>query len=195
MSVLSDYEITRLCHGERPMITPFVGYEATRKTGISYGLSSHGYDLRPDGVFWLFHPDVDRRTAPVIDPKNFDRRLVKEYAVDDSGVFILPPHGFALTSSREYFRMPRNVRGVCWGKSTYARCGLMCHVTPLEAGWEGNLTIEISNQAPVPMLVYAHEGLCQIEFAWVDGEIIRNYADKAGKYMGQQGITAARAEA
>lgn len=189
MSVLSDFEIAMRCHGERPMIEPFVTYKDKVPGTISYGLSSHGYDLRSNGKFWLFHtrPAYD---APVIDPKAFDHDLVEEIEVEPGQPFVLPPQGFCLTSSLEYFRMPSNVRGVCWGKSTYARAGLMCHVTPLEAGWEGNLTIELSNQAPLPLKIYPSEGLCQIEFSLVFGAVIKSYAEKGGKYQGQTDITA-----
>ncbi|MEI8393886.1 MAG: dCTP deaminase [Rhodospirillaceae bacterium] len=162
----------------RGMIEPFV--ESQRADGvISYGLSSYGYDARVSSKFKIF-TNVDNA---VVDPKNFSEQGFVERNVD---VCVIPPNSFALACSVEYFRVPRDVLVICLGKSTYARCGLIVNVTPLEPEWEGHVTLEISNTTPLPARVYANEGLCQFLFLKGEGPCETSYADRKGKYMWQQ---------
>ncbi|OGF53986.1 MAG: dCTP deaminase [Candidatus Fraserbacteria bacterium RBG_16_55_9] len=175
------------------MIEPFV--EKQVGTGvISYGLSSYGYDIRVADEFKIFSNVNTRLIAEgkpiVVDPKNFDSGSF----VDHKGGFcIIPPSSFALGRSVEYFRIPRSVTALCVGKSTYARCGIVCNITPLEAEWEGHVTIEISNTTPLPAKIYAHEGICQVLFLEGDELCEVSYADRQGKYMSQKGITLPKA--
>ncbi|HQT88793.1 MAG TPA: dCTP deaminase [Acidiphilium sp.] len=164
----------------RGMIEPFV--ETQKRDGvISYGLSSYGYDARVADEFKIF-TNVD---SAVVDPKDF----APSSFVDRSGpVCIIPPNSFALAHTVEYFRVPRDVLVICLGKSTYARCGIIVNVTPLEPEWEGQVTIEISNTTPLPAKIYAHEGICQFLFLQGAGPCEVSYADKAGKYMRQRGV-------
>jgi dCTP deaminase len=166
------------------MIAPFV--ETQKRDGvISYGLSSYGYDARCSDQFKVF-TNVD---SAIVDPKSFDPAGF----VDRTGpVCIIPPNSFALTHTVEYFRIPRDVLVVCMGKSTYARCGIIVNVTPLEPEWEGQVTIEISNTTPLPAKIYAGEGICQFLFLKGHAPCETSYADKAGKYMGQLGVTLPR---
>lgn len=171
------------------MIEPFVD-QHTGKGVISYGLSSYGYDIRIADEFKIFTSVNTRLIAEgrpiIVDPKNFDWGSF----VDHKGEFcIIPPNSFALGRSVEYLRIPRGVTGLCIGKSTYARCGIVCHITPLEAEWEGYVTIEISNTTPLPAKIYANEGICQVLFLEGAELCEVSYADRQGKYMGQQGIT------
>jgi len=167
------------------MITPFE--EAQKRAGvISYGLSSFGYDMRVAREFLIFTPATGQLT--VIDPKAMDEAAMVSYEGDTC---IIPPNSFALARSVEYFRMPRNVLGLCLGKSTYARVGIITNFTPFEPGWEGYVTIEISNTTPLPAKIYAGEGIAQVLF--FEGEQPEvSYADRKGKYQGQTGITVAR---
>jgi dCTP deaminase len=170
MSILSDIWIREQAQ-QHAMIEPFV--EAQRRDGcISYGLSSYGYDARVADEFKIF-TNVD---SAVVDPKNFD-------------CCIIPPNSFALARTVEYFRVPRDVLVICLGKSTYARCGIIVNVTPLEPGWEGHVTLEFSNTTPLPARVYANEGACQFLFLKGEQPCETSYADRAGKYMGQRGVT------
>ncbi len=163
------------------MIDPFV--EQQKKEGvISYGLSSYGYDARVSNEFKIF-TNVD---SAIVDPKNFSEAGFVSRDVD---VCVIPPNSFALARSVEYFRVPRDVLVICLGKSTYARCGLIVNVTPLEPEWEGHVTLEISNTTPLPAKVYANEGLCQFLFLKGDSPCETSYADRAGKYMHQRGVT------
>jgi dCTP deaminase len=164
----------------RGMIEPFV--ETQKRDGvISYGLSSYGYDARVADEFKIF-TNVD---SAVVDPKDF----APSSFVDRSGpVCIIPPNSFALAHTMEYFRVPRDILVICLGKSTYARCGIIVNVTPLEPEWEGQVTIEISNTTPLPAKIYAHEGICQFLFLQGAGPCEVSYADKAGKYMRQRGV-------
>jgi dCTP deaminase len=164
----------------RGMNEPFV--ETQKRDGvISYGLSSYGYDARVADEFKIF-TNVD---SAVVDPKDF----APSSFVDRSGpVCIIPPNSFALAHTVEYFRVPRDVLVICLGKSTYARCGIIVNVTPLEPEWEGQVTIEISNTTPLPAKIYAHEGICQFLFLQGAGPCEVSYADKAGKYMRQRGV-------
>jgi dCTP deaminase len=166
---------------ESRMIEPFV--ETQKRDGvISYGLSSYGYDARCSDHFKIF-TNVD---SAVVDPKNFSPASF----VDRTGpVCIIPPNSFALTHTIEYFRIPRDILVICLGKSTYARCGIIVNVTPLEPEWEGQVTIEISNTTPLPAKIYAGEGICQFLFLQGSSACETSYADKAGKYMGQRGVS------
>jgi dCTP deaminase len=170
--------------GEHGMIEPFV--ETQKRDGvISYGLSSYGYDARVADDFKIF-TNVD---SAIVDPKAFN----PDSFVDRRGaVCIIPPNSFALAHTVEYFRIPRNVIVICLGKSTYARCGIIVNVTPLEPQWEGQVTIEISNTTPLPAKIYANEGICQLLFLRGDSDCERSYADKAGKYMLQRGVALPR---
>lgn len=166
------------------MIDPFVEKQ-TAEGKISYGLSSYGYDSRCSNEFKIF-TNVDNA---IVDPKDFSE---KSFVDRETDVCIIPPNSFALTRSVEYFRIPKDVLVICLGKSTYARCGLIVNVTPLEPGWEGHVTLEISNTTPLPAKVYANEGVAQFLFFKGSSECETSYADRAGKYMGQQGVTLPR---
>ncbi|MCI5059841.1 MAG: dCTP deaminase [Alphaproteobacteria bacterium] len=170
-----------LNHG---MIEPFVEKQ-TAKGKISYGLSSYGYDSRCSDEFKIF-TNVDNA---IVDPKNFSDQSFVDRQTD---VCIIPPNSFVLTRSVEYFRIPKDVLVVCLGKSTYARCGLIVNVTPLEPGWEGHVTLEISNTTPLPAKVYANEGVAQFLFFKGSSACETSYADRAGKYMKQTGVTLPR---
>jgi dCTP deaminase len=165
----------------RGMIEPFI--ESQKRDGvISYGLSSYGYDARVADDFKIF-TNVD---SAVVDPKDF----APSSFVDRKGpVCIIPPNSFALAHTIEYFRIPRDILVICLGKSTYARCGIIVNVTPLEPEWEGQVTIEISNTTPLPARIYANEGICQFLFLQGAGPCEVSYADKAGKYMRQTGVS------
>ncbi|MGO1075366.1 dCTP deaminase [Inquilinus sp. CA228] len=163
------------------MIDPFVERQKREGT-ISYGLSSYGYDARVSDEFLVF-TNVD---SALVDPKNFDP---KSFVERKGPVCIIPPNSFALARTVEYFRIPRDVLVICLGKSTYARCGIIVNVTPLEPEWEGNVTLEFSNTTPLPAKIYAHEGACQFLFLKGDQPCEVSYADRAGKYMGQRGVT------
>jgi dCTP deaminase len=183
MPVLPDHVIRRLAT-EQAMIAPFV--ETQKREGvISYGLSSYGYDARVADDFKIF-TNVD---SAVVDPKNFNPSSFVDRKTD---VCIIPPNSFALAHTIEYFRIPRDVLVICLGKSTYARCGIIVNVTPLEPEWEGQVTIEISNTTPLPAKIYAGEGICQFLFLRGEGPPEVSYADKAGKYMGQRGVALPR---
>lgn len=178
--ILADHQIRHLAQ-EHGMIEPFV--EKQKKGGvISYGLSSYGYDSRCAPDFKIF-TNIDNA---MVDPKEFSDDSFVDRKTD---VCVIPPNSFALTHSVEYFRIPKDVLVVCLGKSTYARCGLIVNVTPLEPGWEGHVTLEISNTTPLPAKVYANEGIAQFLFFKGSDACEVSYADRAGKYMGQRGVT------
>jgi len=180
MSILSDRSIRRLAQ-EKGMIEPFV--DSQKRDGIiSYGLSSYGYDARVGTEFKIF-TNVD---SAVVDPKNFAANSFVDRTAD---VCIIPPNSFALARTVEYFRIPRDVLVVCVGKSTYARCGIIVNVTPLEPEWEGHVTLEFSNTTPLPAKIYANEGACQFLFLQGNEPCEVSYRDKAGKYQGQRGVT------
>ena len=183
MAVMSDIWIRQMAR-EQAMIEPFV--ETQKREGvISYGLSSYGYDARVSDTFKVF-TNVD---SVIVDPKQFNPNSF----VDRTGpVCVIPPNSFALGHTVEYFRIPRDVLVVCLGKSTYARCGIIVNVTPLEPEWEGQVTIEISNTTPLPAKIYAFEGICQFLFLHGDQPCETSYRDKAGKYMGQRGVALPR---
>ena len=179
MSVMSDRWIRQMAR-EHDMINPFAEGQA-REGVISFGLSSYGYDLRVADEFKIF----TNVYTTIVDPKHFDERSFEEFR---GPVCVIPPNSFALARSVEYFKIPRNVITVCVGKSTYARCGIIVNVTPLEPEWEGFVTLEISNTTPLPARVYSNEGLCQIVFFESDELCEISYKDKKGKYQAQQGI-------
>ena len=180
MAILSDKWI-RTQAREHGMIEPFV--EAQRRDGcISYGLSSYGYDARVAPEFKIF----TNVNSSVVDPKQFDPDSFVDRETD---VCIIPPNSFALARTVEYFRVPRDVLVICLGKSTYARCGIIVNVTPLEPGWEGHVTLEFTNTTPLPAKIYANEGACQFLFLQGNEPCEISYADRAGKYMGQRGVT------
>lgn len=166
------------------MIEPFT--EKQKRDGaISFGLSSYGYDARVSDEFMIF-TNVDNA---IVDPKEFSENSFVERKTD---VCVIPPNSFALARTVEYFRIPDDVLVICLGKSTYARCGLIVNVTPLEPGWEGHVTLEISNTTPLPAKVYANEGVAQFLFLKGDSACETTYAARAGKYMGQTGVTLPR---
>ena len=180
MSILSDIWIREQALSTG-MIDPFV--EGQRRDGcISYGLSSYGYDARVADEFKIF-TNVD---SSVVDPKEFDPKSFVDRKTD---VCIIPPNSFALARTVEYFRVPRDVLVICLGKSTYARCGIIVNVTPLEPGWEGHVTLEFSNTTPLPAKIYANEGVAQVVFFESDEVCETSYKDRGGKYQGQQGVT------
>jgi dCTP deaminase len=183
MSVKNDRWIRKQAM-EHEMIKPFVESQV-REGVISFGLSSYGYDLRVADEYKIF----TNVNSTIVDPKQFDERSFVEFK---GPVCIVPPNSFALSRSVEYFKIPRNVITVCLGKSTYARCGIIVNVTPLEPEWEGFVTLEISNTTPLPARVYSNEGLCQIIFLQSDELCETSYRDKQGKYQAQQGIVLPR---
>jgi dCTP deaminase len=166
------------------MIEPFAEQQV-REGGISYGVSSYGYDMRVANEFKIF----TNALSAIVDPKAFDPKSFVEFEGD---VCIVPPNSFALARSVEYFRIPRNVLTICVGKSTYARCGIITNVTPFEPEWEGFVTLEISNTTPLPAKVYANEGIAQVLFFEGDEPPLTSYADKKGKYQKQTGVTGPR---
>jgi dCTP deaminase len=183
MSIKSDKWMTRMCL-EHKMIEPFE-MKQVRKGMISYGVSSYGYDIRVANEYKIF----TNINNTLVDPKNFDNNNFVSVTADHC---IIPPNSFALAKTVEYFRIPRNVLAVCVGKSTYARCGLIVNVTPLEPEWEGILTLEISNTTPLPAKVYSNEGIAQLLFFESDEQCETSYKDKSGKYMHQPGLTLPR---
>ncbi len=183
MTVMPDHWITRMAQ-DHGMIDPFVAGQ-TRDGVISYGVSSYGYDARMSREFQIF-TNLD---SAIVDPKNFDPNSLVEREGD---VCIIPPNSFALARTMEYFRIPRDILAICLGKSTYARCGIIVNVTPLEPEWEGHVTLEISNTTPLPARVYTGEGVCQFLFIKGDAPPDISYADRSGKYMRQTGITPPR---
>ena len=180
MSIKPDTWITRMALEHR-MIEPFVD-DQVRAGVISYGVSSYGYDVRVGNQFKVFTNVFNT----VVDPKNFDPKSFVDIEADEC---VIPPNSFALASTIEYFRIPRDVLTVCLGKSTYARCGIIVNVTPFEPEWEGHVTIEISNTTPLPAKIYANEGIAQVLFFQSDEPCARSYKDKKGKYQAQQGVT------
>jgi dCTP deaminase len=179
MSIKPDGWIRRMAH-EHGMIEPFE--EQQKRDGvISYGLSSYGYDMRVTDEFKVFTNVFN----VIVDPKEFSPRSFVDIKAEYCDI---PPNSFALARSLEYFRIPRNVCCIVMGKSTYARCGIIVNVTPLEPEWEGFITIEISNTTPLPARIYANEGIGQVLFLESDEACEISYADKKGKYQNQQGI-------
>ena len=187
MSIKSDKWIRRMAE-KNGMIEPFEPGQIREQDGhkiISYGTSSYGYDIRCAPEFKVF----TNIHSTVVDPKNFDEKSFDDFHGDSC---IIPPNSFALARTVEYFRIPRNVLTICLGKSTYARCGIIVNVTPFEPEWEGHVTLEISNTTPLPAKIYANEGLAQVVFFLASEVCETSYADRAGKYMKQTGITIPR---
>src|SRR3989440_5256506 len=185
--IKSDTWIRRMAI-EKRMIEPFERGQVRELNGqkiVSYGTSSYGYDIRCSNEFKLF----TNLNTTIVDPKNFDDKSFVDFKGDSC---IIPPNSFALARTVEYFRIPRDVLVICLGKSTYARCGIIVNVTPLEPEWEGQVTIEISNTTPLPAKIHAHEGICQFLFLQGAGPCETSYADKAGKYMRQRGVALPR---
>jgi dCTP deaminase len=182
MGIMPDSWIFRMAKEER-MIEPFE--EGQVRSGISYGLSSYGYDFRISREFKVFDP----AGMGVVDPKDFAHVHFRDFEGDCCEI---PPGSYALARTVEYFRIPRDVITICFGKSTYARCGVHIHVTPFEPEWEGFATIAISNATSLPARIYANEGIGQILFLRADEPCRVSYADKKGKYQAQKGITLAR---
>jgi dCTP deaminase len=180
MSIKSDRWIQRMAREQR-MIEPFSDRQV-REGVISYGVSSYGYDVRIARDFKIF----TNINSTIVDPKNFDSRSFVDFEGD---VCVIPPNSFALARTVEYFRIPRNVLVIALGKSTYARCGIILNVTPLEPEWEGIVTLEVSNTTPLPAKIYAEEGIAQMLFFESDEPCDVSYADKKGKYQGQQALT------
>jgi len=182
MSIKSDRWIRTMAMS-MGMIEPFA--EGLARPGvISYGVSSYGYDARIGDQFKIF----TNVNSCVVDPKNFDPKAFVDF---QGPVCIIPPNSFVLASTVEHFRIPRNIQVICLGKSTYARCGIIVNVTPLEPEWEGNVTLELSNTTPLPARIYANEGIAQMVFLSSDLDDVCevSYADKKGKYQGQTKLT------
>ena len=180
MSIKSDKWIRKMAN-EHGMIEPFNDKQVT-KGMISYGLSSYGYDIRVADNYKIF-TNVNNS---VVDPKNFDAASFVDFRGD---VCIVPPNSFALARTVEYFKIPENVIVICLGKSTYARCGIIVNVTPLEPGWEGHVTLEFSNSTPLPAKIYANEGAAQFVFIKGNEKPEITYSKRKGKYMKQKGVT------
>jgi dCTP deaminase len=168
------------------MIEPFVRSQV-RKSSISYGVSSYGYDFRVDRQFKVFRGDE----GSVVDPKQLDPKLFEDFESDQC---LIPARSFVLAQSVEYFRIPRDILTICTGKSTYARCGVLVNITPFEPEWEGFVTMSISNTTPSPVKIYAGEGIAQLIFLAADGVCETSYKDKKGKYQAQQGIVHSKVE-
>jgi dCTP deaminase len=190
VGVLSDGQIRR-----HVKITPWE--EAIKRPGkVSYGVSSYGYDVRVGTHFKIFTATPRTGGITVVDPKKFTDDLMVEVDTAKQGTdhIVIPPHSFALCETVEYLEIPRDVLAICVGKSTYARCGLIVNVTPLEPEWRGKVTLEISNTTPLPARVYANEGIAQLIFLKADEVCEKSYADKAGKYQDQGGLTLPRVD-
>ncbi len=188
MPVKSDKWIRRMVDA-MAMIEPFEPTQIRSqgdKRLISYGTSSYGYDIRCADEFKVF----TNINSTIVDPKAFDARSFVDIKSD---VCIIPPNSFALARTVEYFRIPRNVLTICLGKSTYARCGIIVNVTPLEPEWEGHVTLEFSNTTPLPAKIYADEGVAQVVFIEADEICETSYKDRGGKYQGQMGVTVPKA--
>jgi dCTP deaminase len=185
MAIKSDKWIRRMA-AQHNMIEPFepqlVRASATGERVVSYGTSSYGYDVRCAREFKVF----TNLHSTVVDPKNFDPKGFVDFEGDEC---IIPPNSFALARTVEYFRIPRSVLTICLGKSTYARCGIIVNVTPLEPEWEGHVTLEFSNTTTLPARIYANEGVAQMLFFESDEVCETSYRDRGGKYQGQRGVT------
>ncbi len=184
MTIKSDQWIRRKAEQEG-LIEPFEpGQIKENGSGriVSYGTSSYGYDVRCAPEFRVF----TNINSAIVDPKAFDS---SSFVAIDADICIIPPNSFALARTVEYFRIPRNVLTICLGKSTYARCGIIVNVTPLEPEWEGHVTLEFSNTTPLPAKIYANEGVAQMLFFESDEVCEISYKDRKGKYQGQRGVT------
>jgi len=185
MGVLCDTQIRELVG-----IEPFED-NVKRPGRVSYGVSSYGYDVRVGTVFKIFTNVPLHGGQAVVDPKKFGEDMFVTVDVAEAGRdhVIIPPNSFALAETVEVFDIPRDVLAICVGKSTYARCGIIVNVTPLEPEWRGKVTIEISNTTPLPAKIYANEGIAQMVFIKADRVCAVSYADKGGKYQDQRGLT------
>ena len=185
MSIKSDKWITKMSKTQS-MIEPFsenqVRLDKDGKKLISYGVSSYGYDVRCSNEFKVF----TNIHSAIVDPKSFDE---KSFVDIESDICVIPPNSFALARTVEYFKIPKDVLVICLGKSTYARCGIIVNVTPLEPEWEGHVTLEFSNTTPLPAKIYANEGACQFLFYKGEAPPAVTYKDRKGKYMKQEGVT------
>lgn len=184
MTIKADHWIRQMAQ-QYGMIEPFEPEQVRARDGekiVSYGTSSYGYDVRCSSHFKVF----TNINSAVVDPKGFDER---SFVNVESNACIIPPNSFALASTVEYFRIPRNVLTICLGKSTYARCGIIVNVTPLEPEWEGHITLEFSNTTTLPAKVYANEGVAQVVFLEANEPCESSYLDRGGKYQGQRGVT------
>ena len=188
MSIKNDRWIQHMAE-QHGMIEPFEPVLISRNAGgerlISYGTSSYGYDVRCADEFKIF----TNINSAIVDPKHFDPQSFVDVQSD---VCIIPPNSFVLARTVEYFRIPRDILTICLGKSTYARCGIIVNVTPLEPEWEGHVTLEFSNTTPLPAKIYAHEGVAQMLFLQADEPCAVSYRDRGGKYQGQTGVTLPR---
>jgi dCTP deaminase len=190
--VLSDHSISAYCQKNPPMISPFVEQACRRVSNngntvpvVSYGLSAYGYDVRLSNEFKLF-TNVNSGIIDILDTQ-------PNYFVDYTGEFVvIPPNSYVLGYTVETFHMPRNVLGIALGKSSYARLGLLVNTTPLEPGWSGQLVLELANCTPLPLKVYANQGIAQIVFHQGDQDCKTSYAEKQGKYQNQTAITLAK---
>ncbi len=179
MGILADFQIEKQIR-----IEPFE--RSIKRAGhISYGVSSYGYDVRVGPSFKIF----TNVNSEVVDPKKFSARSFVDVDAGAQGFVLIPPNSFALCETVEYFEIPRDILAICVGKSTYARCGIIVNVTPLEPEWKGKITIEISNTTPLPAKIYANEGIAQIIFLRGEEVCATSYADKKGKYQDQPGLT------
>ena len=189
MSIKSDKWIRKMAQ-EQGMLDPFVDGQVKKDDSgngvVSYGLSSYGYDVRCADEFKVF---TNSRGSTIVDPKDFSPNSFIDVKADSC---VIPPNSFALARTVEYLKIPRNVLTICLGKSTYARCGIIVNVTPLEPEWEGHVTLEFSNTTPLPVKIYANEGVAQFLFFESDEVCETSYADRAGKYMKQRGVTIPR---
>ena len=188
MPIKSDRWIKKMA-AEHGLIEPFEAEQIRELDGqrvISYGTSSYGYDIRCAPEFKVF----TNIHSAIVDPKKFDSESFVDINKD---VCIIPPNSFALARTVEFFRIPRNVLTICLGKSTYARCGIIVNVTPLEPEWEGYVTLEFSNTTPLPAKIYANEGVAQVIFLESDEDCATSYADRGGKYQNQVGVTLPKA--
>jgi dCTP deaminase len=186
VTIKSDKWIRRMA--AQGMIEPFEPGQVKQRDGkkiVSYGTSSYGYDIRCSDELKVF----TNINATIVDPKVFDEKSFVNIRADEC---IIPPNSFALARTVEYFRIPRNVLTICLGKSTYARCGIIVNVTPLEPEWEGHVTLEFSNTTPLPARIYANEGVAQVIFIESDEVCETSYRDRGGKYQGQRGVTLPR---
>jgi dCTP deaminase len=184
MAIKSDKWIKRMAAGH-DMIHPFAATQVRHNESgkiVSYGTSSYGYDVRCANEFKIF----TNINSAIVDPKAFDSNSFVDVQTD---ICIIPPNSFVLARTVEYFKIPRNVLTICVGKSTYARCGIIVNVTPLEPEWEGHVTLEFSNTTPLPAKIYANEGVAQMLFFESDEVCETSYLDRKGKYQGQKGVT------
>ena len=186
LPMIDPFVSTQVKLGRGPNVEGFDGPTPTHEKVISYGVSSYGYDVRCADEFKVF----TNMHSTFIDPKNFNPKNYMDVKGDKC---IIPPNSFALARTVEYFRIPRDVLTICLGKSTYARCGIIVNVTPLEPEWEGHVTLEFSNTTTLPAVIYANEGVAQMLFLQSDEECEVSYKDRGGKYQGQTGVTLPKA--